>query len=161
MMFNHTDLSSLYAASLPNSQNACAWRPHCDNNLECSHPARQLRVRTRTTPRTLCKGAVSHREHTTANKLPARHAFRVRAAVCNDARNALGSCPQNGDMFWYHILRWAPDARNCVKAHISCAHISRARTHQRKQTPCAARIPRARRRLQRRANRARTFSPKR
>ena len=28
----------------------------------------------------------------------------VRATICNDARNALRSCPQNGNMFWYHIL---------------------------------------------------------
>ena len=28
----------------------------------------------------------------------------VHATICNDARNALKSCPQNGNMFWYHIL---------------------------------------------------------
>ena len=101
-------------------------------------------------------------EHISAHKLPARRAFPVRAAVCNDARTALGPCPQNGDMFfWCRVLQRAPDARNCLNAHIICARIPRARTHQCKQTPRAARIPRARRRLQRRATRARTVSPKR
>ena len=83
-------------------------------------------------------------EHISVNKLPARRAFPVRAAVCNDARTALGPCPQNGDMFWCRVLQRAPDARNCLNAHIICARIPRARTHQCKQTPRATRIPRAR-----------------
>ena len=74
-----------------------------------------------------------------AHSACARRAFRARAVVCNCARNALGSCPQNGDMFWYRFLQRAPDARNCLNAHISwprACHVqvhsgSHAQTHAR------------------------------
>ena len=72
-------------------------------------------------------------EHTNANKLPARRAFRVRAVVCNAARNALGSCP-------HRILRRAPDARNCLNAHISWPHTCHAQVHSGSHAQAHARL---------------------
>ena len=107
--------------------------------IQCLHSPHLLRARTRVLPHPLCKRAARHREPISANNLPPRRALQVRVTVCNDARNVLRSCPQNGDMFWCPILRGACDARNCLNAHISCAracHVqarsgSYAQTHAR------------------------------
>ena len=71
--------------------------------IQCLHSPHLLRARTRVLPLPLCERAARHREPISANNLPPRRSRQVRATVCNDARNVLRSCPQNGDMCWWRI----------------------------------------------------------